>query len=156
MGDGVVTLWIALDDLEPSLGPLEYARVSHLWPPPPYEGYTPSLFGKKDWRCELDKAAAYCNETVELTMVLVPRGGGSIHSGATWHGSAVNTSGRVRRGLGIHFGPVGARPQPPTSLARKIAPASEVHNAASISLDDCQGKTVALQATADARELVST
>merc|ERR1719476_228468 len=25
MGEGVITMWIALDDLEPSLGPLEYA-----------------------------------------------------------------------------------------------------------------------------------
>jgi len=121
MGECVVTVWITLDDLEPSLGPLEYARGSHAWPPPPYEGYTPALFGRKDWRCELHKAAGHCKAAVDLVQVLVPRGGGSVHGGGTWHGSGVNTSGRPRRGLGIHFGPAGARPAPPTALARQIA-----------------------------------
>lgn len=120
MGEGVVTVWITLDDLEPSLGPLEYARGSHAWPSPPYEGYTPSLFGRKDFRAELHKAAEYCQANLDLVQVLVPRGGGSIHTGGTWHGSGVNTSCRPRRGLGIHFGPRGARPEPPTSLARQM------------------------------------
>merc|ERR1711957_776123 len=48
-------------------------------------------------------------------------GGGSVHNGRTWHGSGVNISKRLRRGLGIHFGPIGARPVPPTSLARQMA-----------------------------------
>lgn len=141
MGEGVVTLWIALDDLEPSLGPLEYARGSHTWPPPPYDGYAPSLFGKKDWRCELDKAAASCQATVDLVQVLVSRGGGSVHSGSMWHGSSVNRSGRVRRGLGIHFGPVGARPQPPTALARQIAPVSALPVSSLSSADKEEGES---------------
>jgi len=121
MGETVVTVWISLDDLEPSLGPLEYARGSHHWEPPPYDGYTPALFGKKDYRCELDKAATYCDQRVDIVQVLVPQGGGSIHDGRTWHGSAVNRSQRPRRGLGIHFGPKGARPCPLTAFAARMA-----------------------------------
>lgn len=120
MGEGVVTLWITLDDLEPNLGPLEYARASHLWKPPPFEGYAQSLFGKRDWRCELDKAAAYCDATVELVQVLARRGGGSVHDGRTWHGSAVNRSRRPRRGLGIHYTARGAPRTMPTALARQM------------------------------------
>eukprot|EP00747_Dinoflagellata_sp_TGD_P184312 gnl/TRDRNA2_/TRDRNA2_39836_c0_seq1.p1 gnl/TRDRNA2_/TRDRNA2_39836_c0~~gnl/TRDRNA2_/TRDRNA2_39836_c0_seq1.p1 ORF type:complete len:296 (+),score=47.73 gnl/TRDRNA2_/TRDRNA2_39836_c0_seq1:100-987(+) len=120
MGDGVVTLWITLDDLEPNLGPLEYARGSHRWPPNRKAGFAPSLFGKKDWRLQMDEAAALCGEQPQLVQVLVPRGGGSIHDGHTWHGSAVNTSARPRRGLGIHFGNSANRPVPPTALARSM------------------------------------
>lgn len=121
MGEGVVTLWIAFDDVEPTLGPLEYAQGSHKWAPPPYGGYAPALFGKKDYMCELQKAAAHCGETPHVIQVLVPRGGGSIHDGRTWHGSGVNRSKRHRRGMGIHFTAKGARPTPPTSLALRIS-----------------------------------
>jgi len=120
MGEGVVTLWIALDYVDSALGPLEYAKGSHRWAPPPYEGYSRSLFGRKDWHEELIKAAAYSDESIHLAQVLVPQGGGSIHDGRTWHGSGVNTSKRARRGLGIHFGPRGALAAPPTALAKKI------------------------------------
>lgn len=132
MGEGVVTLWLTLDDLEPRMGPLEYARGSHRWPETEHGGYAPSLFGKKEWRAELEKSAALQSATVadgvpkgsgspaKTVQVLVPRGGGSVHDGRTWHGSAINTSGRPRRGLGVHFGPVGRRPAPPTELARHM------------------------------------
>lgn len=127
MGEGVVTLWLSLDDLEPSMGPLEYAGGSHLWPAPPFDGYTPALFGKRDYRSELNKAACLAGAEPEITQVLVRRGGGSLHDGRTWHGSGVNLShagrraGRPRRGLGIHFGPTGSLPSPPTATARAIA-----------------------------------
>eukprot|EP00929_Paragymnodinium_shiwhaense_P050707 TRINITY_DN25540_c0_g1_i3.p1 TRINITY_DN25540_c0_g1~~TRINITY_DN25540_c0_g1_i3.p1 ORF type:complete len:311 (+),score=40.32 TRINITY_DN25540_c0_g1_i3:39-935(+) len=86
MGDGVVTLWITLDDLESKLGPLTYARGSHRWPAPKYEGYQMSLFDKK-WRQDVDRAASQCEADVELIEVLLPRGGCSLHYGNTWHGS---------------------------------------------------------------------
>jgi len=120
MGEGMATLWLALDDLHPALGPLEYARGSHTWPPPAYDGYMPSLFGKKDYKCELNKAAALCGKAVDIVPVLVARGGGSLHTGSTWHGSGVNRHTHARRGLGIHFGPLGARPVAPTALARQL------------------------------------
>eukprot|EP00928_Gymnodinium_smaydae_P042913 TRINITY_DN28858_c0_g1_i1.p1 TRINITY_DN28858_c0_g1~~TRINITY_DN28858_c0_g1_i1.p1 ORF type:complete len:360 (+),score=84.68 TRINITY_DN28858_c0_g1_i1:50-1129(+) len=120
MGEGVVTAWLTLDDLEPNLGPLEYARGSHLWKPAAYDGYTPSLFGKKDYRVELDKAAAHNDAKPEIIQVLARRGGGSIHDGRTWHGSGVNRSKRPRRGLGIHFGRRGVCPQNKTTFARSI------------------------------------
>ncbi|CAK0863341.1 unnamed protein product [Prorocentrum cordatum] len=122
---GVFTAWLALDDLEPDLGPLEYACGSHLWPLPQSEGYRPALFGRKDYRTELEKAAAHAGQSICVTQVLVPQGGGSVHDGRTWHGSGVNRSGRPRRGLGVHFGPRGARPTPPTALARRITQASD-------------------------------
>jgi hypothetical protein len=49
-------------------------------------------------------------ETLAFAPVLVPRGGGSLHDGRTWHGSGPNRSAASpRRGVGIHFVPARVR-----------------------------------------------
>lgn len=51
-------------------------------PPPPYDGYAPSLFGKKDWHAELEKAAAFCGAAKpDLVQVLVSYTSGCLLGG---------------------------------------------------------------------------
>ncbi|KAL7498329.1 hypothetical protein ACHAWT_007657 [Skeletonema menzelii] len=108
--DDVVTVWIALDDMDQELGPLEYVRGSHLWG----DGRvgSSSSFFQSDSRNLLYSAAARegienaesCLEIISLGGLSA--GGLSIHHGKTWHGSGRNASAdRPRRGLGLHFVP---------------------------------------------------
>ena len=106
--DDVITVWIALDDMDKELGPLEYVRGSHRWG----DGRvgSSSSFFQSDTRNLLYSAAA--REGIEesslefISMVGLSAGGLSIHHGKTWHGSGKNESNqRPRRGLGLHFVP---------------------------------------------------
>jgi ectoine hydroxylase-related dioxygenase (phytanoyl-CoA dioxygenase family) len=106
----VVTVWVALDDMDASIGPLEYVRSSHLWG----EGRvgTANQFFQSDYQTLLKSAAAKQGvEKVEVvSMAGLPRGSISVHNGRTWHGSGRNESGtRPRRGVGLHFVPSQAR-----------------------------------------------
>ena len=106
----VVTVWIALDDMDQELGPLEYVRGSHMWG----DGRvgSSSSFFQSDSKNLLYSAAARegiedaesCLEIISLAGLSA--GGLSIHHGKTWHGSGKNASNdRPRRGLGLHFVP---------------------------------------------------
>lgn len=104
--DRVVTVWLALDRMDESVGPLEYVQGSHLWG----EGRRGSAkhFFDGDRRALLDDAAR--REGLEpcalhIVPVHVERGGAGVHDGRTWHGSGPNTSARPRRGIGLHFVP---------------------------------------------------
>mmetsp|Transcript_173217 Transcript_173217/g.555576 ORF Transcript_173217/g.555576 Transcript_173217/m.555576 type:complete len:700 (+) Transcript_173217:198-2297(+) len=118
MGMGVHTMWLALDDLTHDMGPLEYARGSHLWTTTE-AAQIPNLYAK-DPRYVLRAAAKNCRSKVDLVPVIVQRGGGSIHNGLTYHGSDANRADRVRRGLGIHFVARDGLPDAPTAFARSI------------------------------------
>lgn len=111
----VVTVWIALDDMDRELGPLQYIRQSHRW---------------EDGQCGI--AGQFFQENGGLGLLQTPsmmKGGGkeeqpldivvldglpagslAIHHGRTWHGSDKNKSPvRPRRGLGLHFVPANVR-----------------------------------------------
>ena len=140
--DEVATLWLALDDLDADVGPLEFCDRSHLWVTAPGLNGTQSNFfaasgGKQATRDEKSAAAAARSSgvvpppppaadktTAHKTTLFaaasanglspddlsfsstsgLKTGGGSLHSGLLWHGSAENSSGsKVRRGYGVHF-----------------------------------------------------
>jgi ectoine hydroxylase-related dioxygenase (phytanoyl-CoA dioxygenase family) len=109
----VITVWVALDDMDEEIGPLQYVRGSHKWG----DGRVGSAnqFFQPDGGDALLKSAAeragisYV-ELEKVSMAGLARGGISIHDGKTWHGSAKNESKtRPRRGLGLHFVPAQAR-----------------------------------------------
>ena len=103
----VITLWLALDDMTPDLGPLEYVHGSHKWG----EGRVGSAnqFFDKDRTSLMHSAAkreGYKVNDLRISMVRCGAGGAGVHDGRTWHGSGPNMSkSRPRRGLGIHFVP---------------------------------------------------
>ena len=102
----VITVWLALDDMEPELGPLEYVHGSHRWGEGRH-GSAQQFFAKDRLSLVHDAARREGLAVEDLTMSTmagIKIGGCSIHSGRTWHGSGPNTSpDRPRRGLGIHF-----------------------------------------------------
>jgi len=108
----VVTVWLALDDMDAELGPLEYVPGSHKWG----DGRvgSASQFFQTDTKSLLRSAAereGIVWEDLEfVSMAGLRRGGLSIHHGRIWHGSAKNSSrNRPRRGLGLHFVPASVR-----------------------------------------------
>jgi ectoine hydroxylase-related dioxygenase (phytanoyl-CoA dioxygenase family) len=108
----VLTVWIALDDMDPELGPLEYARESHRWG----DGRVGSAkqFFQTNVKSLLRSAAereGLDPDAIDIiSMAGLKAGGLSIHHGKTWHGSGKNNSKtRPRRGLGLHFVPANVR-----------------------------------------------
>lgn len=142
----VVTVWIALDDMDEELGPLQYVAGSHLWDDRRCGGTKEFFLSEKhsnhQWMMisafQSHKATLADNEAQEnptslsapsqleqpaLTTVGVRSGGCGVHDGRLWHGSDRNKSKtRARRGLGIHFVPAEARFKNAmgTTLAHKV------------------------------------
>ena len=110
----VVTVWIALDDMDPELGPLEYVPSSHRWGDGRV-GSAEQFFDCRDRFALMHDAArregiAEPQSALRIERVEVRAGGCGIHNGRLWHGSGRNESAtRPRRGLGIHFVPADAR-----------------------------------------------
>jgi ectoine hydroxylase-related dioxygenase (phytanoyl-CoA dioxygenase family) len=95
-----VSCWIALDDTTEAGGTVEYVRGSHRWS---QWGMIEQFHAPKDYHKELREAAADAGVTEpEIVKVVVPRGGGVLHQGWTWHGSGINHSDRPRRSLVAH------------------------------------------------------
>jgi len=109
----VITVWIALDDMEPILGPLEYVRGSHHWEDGRV-GSANQFFDARDRFALLYDAArregvADPRAELQVSQVCVRAGGCGIHNGRLWHGSDRNASPtKPRRGVGIHFVPADA------------------------------------------------
>jgi ectoine hydroxylase-related dioxygenase (phytanoyl-CoA dioxygenase family) len=117
--NNVVTIWLALDDMDAELGPLEYVRGSHKWGQlDGRDGSANQAFYESNGGLSLLKASA-AKEGIDLnnssdldivSMAGLGAGGLSIHDGLTWHGSGRNQSRkRPRRGLGLHFVPAHVR-----------------------------------------------
>ena len=122
----VITVWLALDDMDDDVGPLQYVPGSHRWE----DGRVGSAqqFFDKDRFALLHSAARRegLDPSAELGLVTVGvrMGGCGIHNGRLWHGSDRNASARPRRGLGIHFVPADAvfRDAEGKTLAHSIQP----------------------------------
>lgn len=119
----VITVWIALDDMDDEVGPLEYVRGSHLWGDGRY-GSCRNFFGKRNnkgssnnnnmdllYSAARREGIADPETTLDVVSLSGLRTGGmSVHDGRTWHGSGRNSSRtRSRRGYGLHYVPAEAR-----------------------------------------------
>ncbi len=122
----VVTVWIALDDMDPELGPLEYVVGSHKWGDGRigsanqfFQADTKSLLWSAAEREGIDQASL---QFVSMGNKL-KAGGLSIHHGKIWHGSAKNSSKtKPRRGLGLHFVPANVKFTAEASKSRLWSP----------------------------------
>lgn len=102
----VVTVWIALDDMDEELGPLHYVSGSHLWGDEQWG----AMDGFFDESMESLARAAKDRDFEIVSMNGMAKGGVSIHDGRTWHGSPRNMSkSRPRRGFGVHYVPAQVR-----------------------------------------------
>lgn len=108
----VLTVWFALDDMHPTLGPLEYVRGSHHWGDGRV-GSSSSFFQSENKKLLYSAAKLEGIDEKELEIVSLgglKAGGVSVHHGRTWHGSGKNKSKDLpRRGLGLHFVPAEVR-----------------------------------------------
>ncbi|KAL7536231.1 hypothetical protein ACHAXR_010129 [Thalassiosira sp. AJA248-18] len=106
----VVTVWVALDDMDEDLGPLEYVKGSHTWGDGRV-GTSSSFFQSENRKLLYSAAKLEGIENPESTLEIISMagleaGGISIHHGKVWHGSGKNRSkDRPRRGVGLHFVP---------------------------------------------------
>ena len=107
----VLTVWIALDDMDEEVGPLQYVYGSHHWGDF-RSGSANQFFAKSDNKSLLFDAAlksGHDPEDIKFETVGVRAGGAGVHNGRTWHGSGKNESPtKPRRGIGIHFVPADA------------------------------------------------
>jgi len=92
--DGVVTVWIALDDATSENGCLYFADGSNTGPVYPHEAPEGEPF---NLQVPSEIAARF-----ELTAAPVPSGGVSFHHGNTLHQSSANLSDRPRRAVAMH------------------------------------------------------
>ena len=108
--EDVVTVWVALDQMDDELGPLEYVKGSQKWGDGRV-GSSSSFFQSENRKLLYSAAKLEGIEQPESSLQIVSMaglglGGITIHNGRTWHGSGKNRStDRPRRGLGLHFVP---------------------------------------------------
>jgi ectoine hydroxylase-related dioxygenase (phytanoyl-CoA dioxygenase family) len=95
----ICTVWIALDDIEAENGTMELVKGSHRWRQTKPEG---EFHAPDDYRAVMIKNAKLEGIVPEIVPVVVPKGGGSLHHGWTWHGSGRNTGSNPRRSLVLH------------------------------------------------------
>ena len=88
-----------MDDVSREAGAMELVRGSHKWHHSEPEG---AFHGPEDYRRPMLEAAAREGIEPDIVYVAVPRGGGSIHHGWTWHGSGPNAGTTPRRSLVLH------------------------------------------------------
>ena len=104
----VVTVWIALDDMEEVIGPLQYVKGSHKWGDGRIGSSNTFFEGGTNLLESAAKRAGIEDETLLeiVSMAGLKAGGISIHDGRTWHGSGKNQSStKPRRGIGLHYVP---------------------------------------------------
>lgn len=108
----VMTAWVALDDMDEELGPLEYVVGSHSWDVG-RAGSPSTIFQQEPKSLLLTVAARIGLKEDDLDIVSMrglSAGGLSVHHGCCWHGSGPNFSSfKPRRGIGIHYAPGSAR-----------------------------------------------
>jgi ectoine hydroxylase-related dioxygenase (phytanoyl-CoA dioxygenase family) len=90
-----ITAWIALDDVEEDNGCMRMVPGSHRW------GNHIRWLEKVPSFDEMP--AEFEGHALEVVSCPVRKGEVHYHHALTWHGSGLNTSGRPRRAIALHF-----------------------------------------------------
>jgi ectoine hydroxylase-related dioxygenase (phytanoyl-CoA dioxygenase family) len=93
-GERQLTAWVALDDADTGNGCMTMVPGSHLWGNHVRDLETLPSF---------DMPANHLGFNTPTVRCVVPAGGVHFHHSLTWHGSPVNTSGRPRRAIALHY-----------------------------------------------------
>lgn len=100
------TAWVALSDVTPETGPMNFVAGSHRW------GLsTESDFYSQEYASLRETIRnAHGQEWREVPAIL-PRGSASFHQKLTFHGSGPNLSSQPRRSLAVHMRTENSRPK---------------------------------------------
>ena len=109
--DNSLTIWIALDDADSTVGSVEYVPGSHRWDVDHrvVDDLAEESFhkGGSDHRAAMrscPEAATLAPADADIVACTVAAGGAVLHHQDTWHGSGPNQSEtRPRRALGVHL-----------------------------------------------------
>jgi len=93
-GERQLTAWVALDDADTGNGCMTMVPGSHQW-----GNNVRALEGLPSF----DMPADFLGHPTPTVRSVVPAGGVHFHHSLTWHGSPVNTSGRPRRAIALHY-----------------------------------------------------
>jgi len=95
--EGLFTVWIALEDVGETSGPMRFVKRSHRW------GFlNQGDFFNNSRAATRELISVPPEESWEEVSVLLPAGGISIHHCLTYHGSGPNTSSNARYSLAVH------------------------------------------------------
>jgi ectoine hydroxylase-related dioxygenase (phytanoyl-CoA dioxygenase family) len=92
-----VSAWVALDDVDEGNGCMSMVPGSHLW-----GNNIAFLHTLKKFE---DMPGQFQEHRLTVKTCPVKRGEVHFHHALTWHGSNVNTSGRKRRAIALHYMP---------------------------------------------------
>jgi phytanoyl-CoA hydroxylase len=98
---GMVSCWIALDDVTLDGGCMQFIEGSHRWGLQP----PPTAFVGEDMDEALRTLRLPPGTEIRKVPIVVPAGHGTFHHCLTFHGSGTNESGHVRRAVVNHYMP---------------------------------------------------
>ncbi len=100
------TAWVALSDVAPDCGPMNFVVGSHKW------GLsTKSDFFSQDYEALRDAIRAEQNQEWQEEPAILPPGSASFHQKLTFHGSGPNLSSQPRRSFAVHMRTEKSRPK---------------------------------------------
>jgi ectoine hydroxylase-related dioxygenase (phytanoyl-CoA dioxygenase family) len=93
-GERQLTAWVALDDADEANGCMSMVPGSHQW-----GEHIRALEALPDFTMPAD----FLGHHTPAVRCPVPAGAVHFHHSLTWHGSPINTSGRPRRAIALHY-----------------------------------------------------
>ncbi len=100
------TAWVALSDVTPETGPMNFVAGSHQW------GLsTESDFQSQEYEALREQIRATHGQVWREVPAILPPGAASFHHKLTFHGSGPNHSSQPRRSFAVHMRTENARPR---------------------------------------------
>lgn len=100
------TAWVALSDVSPQAGPMNFVVGSHRW------GLsTESDFASQEYAALRETIRNAHGQDWQEEPAILPPGGASFHHKLTFHGSGPNLSSQPRRSFVVHMRTENSRPQ---------------------------------------------
>ncbi len=100
------TAWVALSDVTPETGPMNFVAGSHQW------GLsTESDFQSQEYEALREQIRTTHGQEWREVPAILPPGAASFHHKLTFHGSGPNRSSQPRRSFAVHMRTENARPR---------------------------------------------
>jgi ectoine hydroxylase-related dioxygenase (phytanoyl-CoA dioxygenase family) len=114
-GSEILTAWVALSEVTPSVGPMRFVRGSHTWGLLNQGAFfrrdsAGNRVAVRDLEAQKREIDVPDGAAWEEVPVLLPPGGVSFHHPLAYHGSAANRSRLPRRSFAVHLRTERSRP----------------------------------------------